>query len=346
MTAFDAVLGEIDRGRKGLNRGLPMGLPKLESITDGITKSTYTLIISSSGSGKTSFCLYSYVYRPLMEHLDDGKFKVLYVSLEMSATAVMTKLLSLYMFERFGKVLSYRDILSRRRDRLLSDADYADVLKCREWMNKVSEHIEFYDKKVSADALYAVICKRLEKAGKFEETETRKTWTPDDPGVTRLVVVDHIALLRQREGRTLKQEMDLASAYLLTLREMCGISPVVVQQANREHASGARIQAGRTNFMMSDAKDSGNMANDANVMLAVYDPAKDGSKTYRGYPVDALGGRFRTVTVLKNRFGECDVEVPLVFYGEINKFAELARPEQIDGWEKYTGPGWMLEKLL
>lgn len=78
------LIEEIDRGRLGLNQGISMGLPKLESIIDGVTRETYTLILSNSGAGKTSFALYSYVYKPLMETLDDDNFKILYFSLEIA----------------------------------------------------------------------------------------------------------------------------------------------------------------------------------------------------------------------------------------------------------------------
>lgn len=47
----DVILNEIDRGRQGLNHGIPMGLPKIESIIDGVCRETYTLIISNSGAG-------------------------------------------------------------------------------------------------------------------------------------------------------------------------------------------------------------------------------------------------------------------------------------------------------
>lgn len=46
------LLEEINRGRLGLNHSISMGLPKLESIIDGVSKETYTLIISNSGAGK------------------------------------------------------------------------------------------------------------------------------------------------------------------------------------------------------------------------------------------------------------------------------------------------------
>ena len=109
------LLGEIDRGRLGLNHGIGMGLPKLESIIDGVTRETYTLILSNSGAGKTSFALYAYVYKPLMEHLEDDDFKILFFSLEMNEVSLYIKLLSIYIFETYGIELSFKEILSRKK---------------------------------------------------------------------------------------------------------------------------------------------------------------------------------------------------------------------------------------
>jgi hypothetical protein len=72
----DEIFKQIDAGRSGENHGYSMGLPKLEGIIDGVTKETYTLILSNSGAGKSSFALYAYVYKPLMEHLNDNDYKV------------------------------------------------------------------------------------------------------------------------------------------------------------------------------------------------------------------------------------------------------------------------------
>lgn len=257
-TIFERILNEVKRGREGLNAGASMGLPKLEGIIDGVTQNTYTLIISSSGSGKSSFSLYSYVYKPLMDHLNDDDYKVLYVSLEMSEMSMFIKLMSIYIFETFGKKLSYKEILSKKRGYVLDEEGYELVLQCHDWIDKISSKIEFYDKNVSADSLYAILCDRLEQCGEFVETETRKMYIPHNPTLTYVIVLDHIGLVRPKAGRTIKQEIDLVSSYLVTLREMCGISPVVIQQANREQANQARLQAGMTAFSMNDAKDSGN----------------------------------------------------------------------------------------
>lgn len=46
-----SLLSRIDRGRLGKNQGLSMGLPKLEGVIDGVTKETYTLVFSGTGTG-------------------------------------------------------------------------------------------------------------------------------------------------------------------------------------------------------------------------------------------------------------------------------------------------------
>ena len=45
---------------------------------------------------------------------------------------------------------------------------------------------------------------------------------------------------------------------MVTLREKCKISPVVIQQANREQGNIERFKAGKSAFSINDAKDTGN----------------------------------------------------------------------------------------
>ena len=57
----ESLKQKIDRGREGKNQGISIGLEKLESIIDGVTQSTYTLIYSGTGSGKTTLALFAYI---------------------------------------------------------------------------------------------------------------------------------------------------------------------------------------------------------------------------------------------------------------------------------------------
>lgn len=253
----ESLLHQIEVGREGKQWGYSMGMPKLESIIDGVSRGVYTLVFSPTGSGKSSFILYSYVFCPIMEHLDDNNYRASYFSLEMSAELIYAKLLSMYIFRTYGIELSTKELLSRQKDYTLSDAHFKIVQECLPWLRKVEKILTVYDKALSAGSLYAILKKELEQYGKFEETENRQIYHPNNENLTHLVIIDHLSLVRRSEGRSLKEEMDLISSYLVTLRNMCKISPLVVMQANRNSTSMDRRKEGMNNLRIDDTKDTG-----------------------------------------------------------------------------------------
>ena len=259
MSITSSVIEQIKKGREGDNEGLPMGLPKLEGVIDGILPSTYYLVASGTGNGKTSLVLYSFIYKPLMENINTKDFKIIYLSLEMKAEELFLKLLSIYIWEKYGKEISYKELLSRKKGYKLSDEDFKIVEECTPWLERLEEVITVYDKTLNADKMYAYLIGELSKYGQFQETETRKIYVPNNPKQVILVVLDHILLLRKNKGRTKKEEIDLASNYLITLRNRCGISPVVVMQTNRGATSMERRKEGLSEFKLEDLKESGTL---------------------------------------------------------------------------------------
>ena len=81
-------------------------------------------------------------------------------------------------------------------------------------------------------------------------------------------------------------------------------------------------------------------------MIAIYNPFRDALKTYRKYDISKLESTFRSIMILKNRFGDCDVEVGVAFYGWINTFKELPSPDEIYDYEKYKTPNWTLDEKV
>lgn len=340
----NSLIHQITLGRDGKNWGYRMGLPKLESIIDGVTQNTYTLIFSGTGSGKTSLALYSYIYRPLMEHLHDGNFKVTYFSLEMSSELLFAKLLCMYIFEHYGVELSTKELLSKERNYRLSDENYQIVKDCIPWLRDVENVITVHDKALNAQVLYATLYKELEEEGDFIETDTRITYEKHNENLVHLVVIDHLSLVRKSEGRNLKEEMDTVSSYLVTLRNRCKISPLVIMQANRESTSMDRKKAGLDNMQLSDIKDSGSPAQDSEIIISIFNPHRERLNSHRGYDISTLGSRFRSITVLKNRYGEADVEVGVAFYGKCGLWKELPRADEIYDYDKYLTSNYLLEE--
>lgn len=109
--SVNSLFDKIDQGRKGKNIGLKTGIPKLDKYTGGIQKGRYTLVFGLSGSGKSSYVLYSTIYRPLRDYADKD-IKLVYYSLEMSEEVLLAKLLCLYIYEEFNYVIPYTDLMS------------------------------------------------------------------------------------------------------------------------------------------------------------------------------------------------------------------------------------------
>ena len=49
------------------------------------------------------------------------------------------------------------------------------------------------------------------------------------------------------------------------------------------------------------------------------------------------------MTVLKNRYGEADVEIGVNFFGKCGIWKELPKPDEIYDYERYTNPNYILK---
>jgi hypothetical protein len=340
----NSLLTQITNGRDGSNWGYSMGLKKLEAIVDGVCKQTYTLLFAGSGCGKSNLMMYAYIYRPLMEHLDDDNFFVYLFSLEMKAEIILAKLLCIYIFEKYHIEISFKELLSKKRNYKLPDEYYRIVLECMPWLKKVESKLKIFDKGANADTIYAKLKEDLEEKGKFEEQGTRKIYYPNNPNLTYLVVVDHMGLLRTKAGRTKKQEIDLLSNYFVYLRNTCGISPLAIMQSNRDQTSSARRQLGMYLPQMSDVKETNVPYEDSDITLAIYNPNSDKRKTHNDYDIVQFGDTFRSIVCIKNRYGESNVEDNCAFYGKSNIWVELPKAQEIFDVERYKTPDWLWKK--
>ena len=89
MNILDSFYNEIETGRQGRNWGYSTGLPKLDKLTDGVKKSNYTILFALSGVAKSTIALFSYVYKPIQQHLEDDKLEILFFNLEMKKEFIL-----------------------------------------------------------------------------------------------------------------------------------------------------------------------------------------------------------------------------------------------------------------
>jgi hypothetical protein len=76
---------------------------------------------------KSAVALYM-IYRTLRDN-PEKDIKYIYFSLEMSSELLLAKLMCLYMYEEFGVVISYTELMSW--EEILSDEKYEYIQKSR-----------------------------------------------------------------------------------------------------------------------------------------------------------------------------------------------------------------------
>lgn len=297
------LLQSITRGKQGLNKGLSTGLPNFDAVTFGVQRRWLSVWAGDSGSGKTSLVLYAQVYQPFKQFCEDPSIDVhfLLFSFEMSAEVLLAKLLSIYIYETFGVVLSYGNILSLTEP--LSEAHYQLIQQSLPWLEKFESVCEVIDKPVTAKGLYAV-CKEWSKNfGTYTEevTEsgyTRETYTPKNSEQYLIVVVDHVKLLSVSTGHTSKQEIDEACDYLISFRNKCNFTINLVQQFNRNYKSSERRMGDNYLPDVSDLSDSSGPAQSAETVVTIYFPYREKRSKCESYDIRQLKDRGRLLCVV------------------------------------------------
>jgi replicative DNA helicase len=116
---------------------------------------------------------------------------------------------------------------------------------------------------------------------------------------------------------------------MIILRNKCFHSPVLIQQLSRAISTADRFKLGRVEPQLSDFKESGCTQEDANVVIALFSPQRYDIETFKEYNITKLRDRFRSLSVLKNRDGEADKLLGMMFIGEVGVFKELPPPQEM-----------------
>jgi hypothetical protein len=150
-----------------------------------------------------------------------------------------------------------------------------------------------------------------------------------------IVIIDHIGLLKTTKDQPNKKEaIDKMSNELQYVRDFFGYTPVIVSQFNRSISNPMRLKAGDVEPQLEDFSDSSSTQNDADVVLALFDPVRYKVEDTSGYDLNKLkdeyGGKyFRSLRLLKNSYGEDDIRIGLGFLGMLGIFKELPRKRDI-----------------
>jgi hypothetical protein len=331
--SFELLKHEVELGLSGRNNGIPMGFDRLNRYI-GIRKSMYFLVGGLTGSGKTSFIDDAFVLNPFdwyISQKDPGiKLRIVYRSMERSRTYKLAKWVSRKIFIDQGMIIPVSKLLGWNEKMTKDEHDL--FLMYEDYMNQMNDVITIIDGPENAVGIAKELKAHALQHGKIEQVdEFNKRYFPDNENEITLVIIDHIGLLKTTKDQTTKkQAIDKMSDELRYARDFYGHTPVVVSQFNRDISNPIRIKNGDVEPQLEDFAESSQTQNDADVVLALFDPMRYKVADPSGYDLNKLkddyGAKyFRNLRLIKNSYGEDDVRIGLGFMGQIGMFKELKK---------------------
>ncbi len=354
--SFESLDDEVNKGLAGRNNGIPMGFNRLNRYI-GIRKGIYTLIGGLTGSGKTSFLDDCYVLNPVDWMLsEEGKksgvsLKIIYRSMERSKVYKLAKWVSRKIFLDHGVIIPVPKLLGWTETMTKDEHDL--FLLTKDYIGEILEIVTIIDGPENPVGIAKELKAHAEERGTIEEvSKYNKVYIPNNPNELTEVVIDHIGLLKTtKELNTKKQLIDKMSDELRFARDFYGYSPVVVSQFNRDISNPIRIKNGDVEPQLEDFKDSSQTQDDADVVLALFDPMRYKVADPSGYNLDKLvdsyGAKFfRSLRLIKNSYGEDDIRIGLGFLGQVGMFKELPRKKDMtdNDYESVLDKSYFLNK--
>lgn len=341
MSAFDSLKERIDQGREGLNAGFSTGSEKLDSVVQGVQRRTIYALGGGIGTGKTAFTDHSFVLQPYKEMLTMANtgirqlyLRVFYNSFEIEKTNKLAKWVCYKLFEDLGIIVDINFVLSIGKNKI-SQEIYDKVCTYRDYIEKMEDFVHITDMSTNPTGIYMTVKKYMDANGKT--VEERKLvrgqeivfhkYIPNNPDEIVIVITDHVGLLRvEKECHTKKERIDKYSEQAISLRNFYGVTSVALSQFNRELADLDRRKFSELTPQLEDFKDTGNLSEDANIVMALFNPLRYNITEYNNFNIIAVGGRYRPVVILKTRDGSDMVKLNQNFMGEVGHFRDFPDP--------------------
>lgn len=337
----DALKAEVLKGLNGLNEGIPMGFDRLNRYI-GIRKAIYTLVGGLTGSGKTSLVDDSFVLNPFDWYMEHGRkagieLEIIYRSMERNKLYKQAKWIARKIFLDQGIIIPVDKLLGWNKKNKMTHEEHDLFLHFTQYIDSMEGIVTVIDGADNPIGISKHILEIALKNGKIEEIDKyTRIYHPNNPNKVTIIILDHVGLLKTtKDLSTKKQTIDKMSDELRYARDFFGFSPVAISQFNRDISNPIRIKNGDVEPQLEDFKDSASTQEDADVVLALFDPMRYKVEDPSGYDLDKLideyGNKyFRSLRLIKNSYGPDDIRIGLGFNGEVGMFKELPRKKDIN----------------
>jgi hypothetical protein len=354
MSYFNEVMSYIkdrkERAESGIYNCIPLPFKRFREFLPGTEMGKFIVVTANQKVCKTKFCDFVYVYETLffiMQH-PEVRVKILYFCLEESAKKKYIEFQCHLLYRLDGIIISPTDLTSTDKDKPVPDhiIQLLESERYQKYIKKFEEMVEYIDNDKNPTGInkrcrdYALSQGHLNlKTIEVKDSVTGKPaerqivdpinpYTPNDPELYKIVILDNAANLSLESGMDKKQTIEKMAKYAITLRNQLNFTFILVQHQ-------AQAQEGIENFKLNKLKPSSDgladcktTTRDVNMVIGLYSPFKYGLPQYEGYDITKFRNHIRFMEIVEDRdYGANGNICPLYFDGAVSYFKELPRAD-------------------
>lgn len=353
MSDFQKLRNEVVRGIEGKNEDIPMGFHRLNKFVS-LNQKLYTVVFGPTGSGKSALVHNAFILNPFefiisKKNIHKKKLKVILFSQERSKSLTIAKWVSRKIFLDHGILIPLKKLIGRW-EKKIDDTEFKYFEMYEDYINSLLEMVDIVEGPQNPTGIYKYVKAYAEAHGRIEVIdEYHKIYHPNDPNEVVVPIDDHFGLTRSEKQMNKKESIDKVSEYFQHFRDFYSYSPVGVSQLTRNLNNPLYAKMDSFEPTIDDVKESGRPGEDADQVISIFEPLRFRTKNL-SYDAEKLvneetGERhFRSVSVLKNSYGESDISIGMAMQGATGFFKELPKPSQmpIFSYESVTDNSYFL----
>lgn len=361
MSYFNDVMSYIKdrkvRAESGMYNCIPLPFNRFREVLPGTEMGKFIIITANQKIGKTKLCDFMYVYESLfflMQH-PEVKVKIFYFCLEESARKKVIEFQCHLLYRLDGIIISPSELTSTDKDRPVPDRiiELLESERYQLYIKKFEEIVEYIDSERNPTGInkrcrdFALSTGHLNfktieikdpvtgSNVKKQVVDSVNPYTPDDPELYKIVILDNAANLSLESGMNKMQTIEKMAKYAITLRNQLNYTFILVQHQ-------AQAQEGIENFKLNKLKPSSDgladcktTTRDVNMVIGLYSPFKYGLPEYEGYDITRFRNHIRFMEIIEDRdYGSNGNICPLYFDGAVSFFSELPKANDTVGLQK------------
>lgn len=358
MNYFENTLEKIKKNQQkkqsGVNISFPFGISNLDEFHPGFTKSLYVLISSLQKTGKTQFLNYLIInFVNFVKNQQNLKLKILYFSLEMTETQIITQIMSYRLFDKHRLRYSTRELLSLFKDKFIEDNIIKYIEEDKLWFDFFQDNVDIITHIKNPFGVYKYVKDYLKKPeiGKYTTNEkyefynkntntfikgTKETnYQYNDENLFIFVVVDNYNnFVAENNGTKFESIGKWSNEYAIELRNENKCIIIGIQQQSSETNNIEAHKIKRIEPSAENLKDNKSTVNDVDMFITLFSPYRAQLNNYNNYDIQKLKDFYRLFEIHFDRNG-IPLKTNLFFDGCVNFFTPLPKTDDLVQLDKF-----------